>query len=143
MLSHIGNFNRCYPELCNDKNGIDEGYENISQQLDKYGPCIQSSEEGGTGNYSLAMALVEEIAIWDNILRQKGADQRTVPALAQQLRSRFVHEINGEKHNHYRSYSTLQPNEYQQESYQFLEQCSSQEFFIERGGGGEGLLGCW
>ena len=29
--------------------------------------------------YSLAMALVEEIAIaiWDNILRQKGADQRT------------------------------------------------------------------
>ena len=90
--------------------------------------------------YSLAMALVEEIAIWDNILRQKGADQRTVPALAQQLRSRFVHEINGEKHNHYRSYSTLQPNEYQQESYKFLEQCSSQEFFIERGGG---LLGCW
>ena len=71
--------------------------------------------------YSLAMALVEEIAIWDNILRQKGADQRTVPALAQQLRSRFVHEINGEKHNHYRSYS-------------FLEQCSSQEFFIEQGG---------
>ena len=57
--------------------------------------------------YSLAMALVEEIAIWDNILRQKGADQCTVPALAQQLRSRFVHEINGEKHNHYRSYSTL------------------------------------
>ena len=82
MLSHIGNFKPFYPELCNDKNGIDEGYENISQQLDKYGLCIQSSEEGGTGNcffYSLAMALVEEIAIaiWDNILRQKGADQRT------------------------------------------------------------------
>ena len=45
LLSHIGNFKRFYPELCNDKNGIDEGYENISQQLDKYGPCIQSSEE--------------------------------------------------------------------------------------------------
>ena len=44
--------------------------------------------------------------IWDYILRQKGADQRTVPALAQQLHSLFVHEINGEKHNHYRSFST-------------------------------------
>ena len=32
-----------------------------------------------------------------------------------------MHEINGEKHNHYRSFSTLQPNEYQQESYKFLE----------------------
>ena len=86
--------------------------------------------------YSLAMALVEEIIH----MRQKGADQRTVPALAQQLRSRFVHEINGEKHNHYRSYCTLQPNEYQQESYKFLEQCSSQEFFYRAGGGGGGCL---
>ena len=30
LLSHIGNFKPIYPELCNNKNGIGEGYENIS-----------------------------------------------------------------------------------------------------------------
>ena len=124
LLSCIGELKAFCPTI---QSSIDDDYtsnkDSIQQQLCQYGLCLKSSQDGGVGNcffYSLANGLLEDLPMWHTILVQKGLVERSLLNLSQELRSLFVKELCGEKREHYRCFTTLQQDEYQEETSKFL-----------------------
>lgn len=100
-------------------------YEDINNQLSQYGLVLSlTSEEGGIGNcffVSLSKGIFQSPSTWRSILVQKGISDYNSTTLPHKLRLLFVKEITGEKLQHYRCFTTLLEENYQQEASKFLE----------------------
>ena len=93
----------------------DNVYEEIKEQLSVYGLHLHLSCEGGVGNchfYSLAKGLLDSPSTWIPILTNNGQCNESISTLPHKLRLLFVQELSGEKHEHYRSFTTLLESEY-------------------------------
>ena len=70
--------------------------------------------------YSLAKGLLDSPSTWIPILTNNGLSNESMSTLPHKLRILFVHEVSGEKHERYRSFTTLLESEYRTETSKFL-----------------------
>ena len=127
MLNTISLFKPFHPGL-SDASSVsptseNDVYEEIKKQVSVYGLHLHLSCKGGVGNcffYSLAKVLLDLLSTWIPILTNNGLSNESISTLPHKLRMLFIHEVSGEKHEHYRSFTTLLESEYRTETSKFI-----------------------